>query len=200
MLILGIDTSFYYLTLALIKDDETIDSVYERCQRNQSEIIFPKLIAMFDRNNLNGNSIDAIVIVKGPGSYTGIRIAMSIAKIYCLQKDIPLYTLSSLQLYAGLDPKVIAMDARAQRCFFAVYDKGQAIISDRILTIKEVKEVIREFPNYGIYGDGRLVEDFDNFTDITENFLNLKSQWNRVENIHLLAPEYLKEESDYGKN
>jgi len=198
MITLAIDTSFYYLSLVLIKENQVIDSLYEKCYRNQSEIIFPRLNEMFIKNNLSGNSIDKIVVTKGPGSYTGVRIAMTIAKTYCSQKAIPLYTISTLRLYAGLKPKIVIIDARAYRCFFAVYSDGNPILSDCILDVKKAKDTIEDFFDFSIYGDAHLVGKNDCFDDVASNYLDLIDYWEQVESIHFLAPEYLKEKNSYG--
>ena len=74
MITLCMDTSHIYLSLALIRDDEIIGEVQEECWKHQSEEIFPKLEEMLSKLSLKSDDIDQIVITKGPGSYTGVRI------------------------------------------------------------------------------------------------------------------------------
>ena len=95
MLTLCIDTSFRYLGLALIKDDAIIASYQKDCLKKLSETIFVILDDMFKTNNISPQEIDAICIAGGPGSYTGIRIAMTIAKTLAQVSDIALYTIST---------------------------------------------------------------------------------------------------------
>ena len=83
MLTLCIDTAYKYLTCALIRDDEIIASYSKECFKRQSEMVFSALEEIFDQAKVARDSIDSLCITKGPGSYTGVRIAMSLAKTYC---------------------------------------------------------------------------------------------------------------------
>ena len=112
MITLAMDTSHVFLVLALIKDDQLVDSVQKKCWKRQSEEIFPCLMDMMDRNGLKPDDIDAMVITEGPGSYTGVRIAMTIAKVFCVMKEKPLYTIGTLQLFAGRRNGRVILDAR----------------------------------------------------------------------------------------
>lgn len=198
MLVLGIDTAFYYLNLTLIKDDLVIASHHEKCFRNQAELLVPNIEKLLKKVDLTCQEIDAMVISKGPGSYTGIRIAMSFAKVFCSVKNIPLYTLSTLLLYSGLKPTLTLIDARASRCFFSIYNQGRVIVEDCIIENSEALKMRTKHLEYHIYGDGHLIGEPDDFPCISENFLLLKDYWQIIENIHLLKPEYLKEEDAYG--
>lgn len=95
MITLCMDTSHVFLALALIRDDTLIASVCEQCWKRQSEEIFPKLIAMCEDAGVTPDDISQVVISKGPGSYTGVRIAMTVAKVLCAMKNIPLYTVGT---------------------------------------------------------------------------------------------------------
>ncbi|MBQ5542154.1 MAG: tRNA (adenosine(37)-N6)-threonylcarbamoyltransferase complex dimerization subunit type 1 TsaB, partial [Erysipelotrichales bacterium] len=101
MITLGMDTAGRYLNLALIKEEKTIDTVHRECFKHQSEEILPELQNLLARNGFTPEDVEAIVITEGPGSYTGIRIAMTLAKVYARMKEIPLYTVGSLQFLAG---------------------------------------------------------------------------------------------------
>ncbi len=200
MLVLGIDTSFYYLTIVLIKDDEIVEKVYEPCQRHQSELLVGRISEIFQRRHLDSGALDAIVITKGPGSYTGVRIAMTFAKIYCSQNPTKLYTISSLQLYSGLKNSLVILDARAERCFLGVYSQGGALQDDGIIPNDQLATVLSKYPDYTLYGDLNLIAKEKEFSDISANFLLLKEKWELVIDVHQLKPQYLKEQSAYGNN
>ena len=108
------DTSHVYLVLALIKDDQLIAKYSAECWKKQSEEIFVRLIEMCEKVNVTPEMIDQICISKGPGSYTGVRIAMTVAKVFCAMKNVPLYTIGTLQLYAGNRSCRVIMDARSK--------------------------------------------------------------------------------------
>lgn len=193
MLTLCIDTAYKYLSVCLIKDDKIIASSSEECFKRQSEEVFVALDRIFNEANINPKLIDSICISKGPGSYTGVRIAMTIAKVIGEVLNIDVYTISTLKLYAANKPNtMVIMNARADRAYVGIYDEGKTIMDDCILTIDQINA-----SKYNVVGDGSLVNKEDNFINICEAFLNTKSNWQKVDNIAYLVPEYLKESESY---
>ena len=193
MLTLCIDTSFRYLGLALIKDDEIIASHQEDCLKKLSESIFVVLDDLFKTSNISPQEIDAICIAKGPGSYTGVRIAMTIAKTLAQVSDIQLYTISTLQLYAANASKtMVIMDARAERAHVGAYDTEKTLIADCVMPLADI-----DTTGYELVGDLHLLGKEDKEPDIAVAFLKTKSSWQRIEEVAYLTPEYLKATSDY---
>ena len=76
---LCMDTAHRYLVIGLYENDCLINAVSRPSWKRQSETIFPELIRLMDEAGWVSEDIDEIVITDGPGSYTGVRIAMSIA-------------------------------------------------------------------------------------------------------------------------
>ncbi len=200
MITLCLDTCFYHLTIAIIKDDQILDSIFLLSNKNQSEIIFEKIIGLFKNNNLSPKDVEQVVVTSGPGSYTGSRIAMTIAKVFTSSKSIELYTIPTLALYAGLSKEIVIIDARATRSYIGIYNQGNKVIEDQVVENEKLLELIKDYPEYSIYGDGHLIDLSDNFADISSNFLSLKDRWVKVDNIHRLQPEYLKDNNAYGNN
>lgn len=193
MLTLCIDTAYKYLTCALIKDDKIIASYCEECFKRQSEEVFLALDKIFKEANINKLDIDSICISKGPGSYTGTRIAMSIAKVIAEVKHIDLYTISTLRLYASDKQNcMVLMNARADRAYVGVYDKDNQVLKDCVMFVSDIDP-----KDYEIIGDGSLLGKDDNFPDISDSFLKTKYMWEKVDNIAYLVPEYLKESESY---
>ena len=193
MITLCLDTSHKYLSIILIKDNKILDSYSELCFKKQSEYIFVKLNQLFDNNKLVPKDISAICISKGPGSYTGVRIAMTIAKTICSLTDIKLYTISTLRLYANnLSNTLVLMDARSKRAYYAVYDVSKCIIEDRVDYIDNI-----EFNDYNVVGDKSLIGEVDNYYNIGECFLNTIDYWLLEDDVDYVTPMYLKDNSDY---
>ncbi len=193
MLTLCIDAAYKYLTVALLNDKGIIESISFECFKKQSEEVFVCLEQLFKKANINKNDIDSICISKGPGSYTGVRIAMTIAKVICQIRSIKLYTISTLRLYAGNKANtMVVMDARANRAYVGVYDKENCILKDQALPLDEV-----DTKDYDVILDGGLVGKQDNNPDIANCFLATKNLWEEVEEVNFLSPEYLKESNAY---
>lgn len=196
MITLCMDTSHKHLTLALIQDDQLIKKSMTECFKQQSETIFPELVKLCEEAKIKPDDIQEVVVTTGPGSYTGVRIAMTIAKVLCATKNIPCYALNTLQLYSGNHAKCcVLLDARSKRAYFAKYNHGEVVQEPGVFTIDEIQNFIKT--DEEILGDGSLLGKEDNYVDLAESFLALKPYWEKVENIHCLVPEYLKSSEEY---
>ena len=100
MKVLGIDTSSLATSVAVIEDNKLICEYTINTKKTHSQKLMPMIENMLNISDLNINEIDLIAVCEGPGSFTGIRIAITIAKTisYCL--NIPIYTVSYLELSA----------------------------------------------------------------------------------------------------
>ena len=192
MITLCMDTSHTWLVIGLIKDDQVIGKVQEKCWKKQSEELFPRLTALMNDCHLQPEGIDQIVISKGPGSYTGVRIAMTVAKVFCAMADKPIYTVSTLLLYAGKKNCRVVTDARGKRVYTCLFFDGKALEEERAVEIENL-----EIGDVNIVGDGALVGRQDEWPDIVDNFLELKDEWEKHDNVHLVVPEYLKSSASY---
>lgn len=195
MITLCMDTSHTWLVVGLIKDDKVIGKLQEKCWKKQSEELFPKLIELMDSLQLVPEDIDQIVISKGPGSYTGVRIAMTVAKVFCAMRNLPIYTVSTLLLYAGKRNCRVITDARGNRVYTGLFQDGHVVNQEQVIEISDL-----HIENEEIVGDGHLVGKEDIWPDIVENFNDLKDQWEAWENVHLVVPEYLKSSDSYLPN
>ena len=193
MITLCIDTAYKYLTCALIKDDEIISSYSKECFKRQSEEVFSALDTVFNEANLERSSIDSICISEGPGSYTGTRIAMTIAKVIGEVVPVNVYTISTLRLYAaGKDNCMVVMDARADRVYCGIYDRDNVVMQDCVMPVDGVNHEV-----YNLMGDGSIFGKEDDFGNIPEAFLKTRDYWQKVEKLAYLTPKYLKESESY---
>lgn len=196
MYTLGLDTSHRFLIVALMDDHQLVDSVMQECSKQQSEQLLPQVDKLLAAHQLTANDISALVITKGPGSYTGVRIAMTMAKVMASLKKLPLYTLSTLQLYAGLADCYSFIDARSQRVYAGRYCDGVALQPDTIIPNDQMVQLLAD-PSIKAIGDLHLFGKPDNYGAVAENFWLLKDQWQLVEKVDLLQPDYLKARQEY---
>lgn len=193
------DTSHLDLNLALVDGETMVAQYTQPSPKTQSENIIPMIQQLFNAVEWRVDELDGVVITKGPGSYTGVRIAMTVAKVLCTTKHLELYTLSTLQALAGMHTNTMALlDARSGRVFAGVYHEGKALSNDAILTCAEAKSFVHA-NQYQCVGDAHLIEQSSLNVQILHNMIQLKPLWEHVESIHQLTPTYLKEQDDYGK-
>ncbi len=197
MYTIGIDTSHQFLLIALIRDDELVEGIQQDCFKHQSEYLVPEIDKLLTRHGLTADDIDNYVVAKGPGSYTGVRIGMTLAKVAGSLMNKNVYTLSTLQLYAGLQNCYVIMDARAKRVYVGRYENGQPLMADTIYTNDRMKEIIDSGAE--VIGDLHLFGKEDIYGDLCQNFIDLRDFWQKVDKIDLLTPTYLKENEEYLK-
>jgi tRNA threonylcarbamoyladenosine biosynthesis protein TsaB len=176
-------------------DDKVIDGIQKECPKLQSEHIVLELDELLKKNNVLLKEVKSVVVTIGPGSYTGVRIGLTVAKILGSIVGKKVYTLSTLQLYAGVDNALVLLDARAGRCYVGRYNKGVAIREDSVLTNKEIKEMLND--DIILIGDLHLFDRESYYPEIAANFMLLKELWQKIENIDVLSPVYLKSSQEY---
>ena len=197
MYTVGVDTSHQFLLLALLKDDRLVEGVQLDCFKHQSEYLIPEISKLLERHGLEASDIDSFVVAQGPGSYTGVRIGMTMAKVLGSLMNRDVYTLSTLQLYAGLEDCYVIMDARAKRVYVGRYKDGKPLMEDTIYTNDRMKEIIDSGAN--VIGDLHLFGQEDRYGDLAQHFADLRDFWQKVDNVDLLTPTYLKSSEEYLK-
>ena len=193
MITLLLDSSNIDLSVGIAEDDKLIDYVSYEAWQCQSEYMIQEIDKLFTKHNISKDDLEGVVVNVGPGSYTGIRISLTIAKVTCLALGIPLYALSSLRaLQKELEPSICLMNARSNRSYIGVYDEG-VVLTDGIMTNDEVKEYISKHPEYIICGDTKYlgVEGYKN--NIIEEMLLLKSKAVKYDDPLGVKPIYLKD-------
>ena len=101
MTVLAIDTSNYALGVALLEENQVLGEYITNLKKNHSVRIMPAIeILMSDCERVPAD-LTKIVVAKGPGSYTGVRIGVTIAKTLAWTLNIPLVGVSSLEILAA---------------------------------------------------------------------------------------------------
>jgi len=101
MKILAFDTSNKPLSVAVVVDGEVLAHVESTEKKTHSISILPDIKNTLEESNLTINDIDLIAVSKGPGSYTGVRIAVTVAKTLVDTLSKKLVGVSSLELLAA---------------------------------------------------------------------------------------------------
>lgn len=126
MKILSIDTSTNVMGVALTEQNQVIGEIITNVKKNHSIRLMPAIEQLMKDCDITPQMLHKIVVAKGPGSYTGVRIGVSIAKTLAWSLNLPLVGLSSLEQLAwngkDFDGFVCpVMDARRQQLFTGLY-------------------------------------------------------------------------------
>lgn len=126
MIWLGIETANGPLSVALVKDNKVLAEVVQNIKLTHSVGAMPAIEELFNKTGLKPADIDAIAVSEGPGSYTGVRIGVTLAKTLAWTLNKPLVGVSSLKTLAVnasyMDCYICPIiDARRRNLYTAVY-------------------------------------------------------------------------------
>ena len=164
MKILGLDSSGIVASVAIVEDDVLIAEYTVNYKKTHSQTLLPMLDEIAKMTELDLNSIDAIVVAAGPGSFTGLRIGSATAKGLGLALKKPLIAIPTVEglaynLYdiSGLICPI--MDARRKQVYTGIYrftDHQLKVVEDQMEVPMET--VIEKLNQYGeavtFLGDG----------------------------------------------
>ncbi len=187
------DTSNKYLVVALYENDICLQTVQELGNQKQSEYAIMYLQRILQESNLTMLDIDQMVITNGPGSYTGVRVAMTIAKTLAATTNIRIKVVSSLMAYAGAKKAISVLDARSKKMYVGVYENSKPVIEEQILDIGDFENFISMYPGFDIVGNGEIVNCETHKVDLAENIFQLSKGIEVVKNIDALVPHYIKQ-------
>ena len=190
---LFIDTSTKYLCIGIAKDEKVIYKFQQEAIKKQSELTIPFLQKALKENNLELNDIDEVIVTIGPGSFTGIRIGMCVAKVLASLNNIPLKAISSLNSYASLGKKIVILDAKAKRVYLGIYNDNKKVIDECVVEISTLKEMLKDYPDYDVVLDSYLIDLDSEEIDVIENMNRISLTSDVVENIDSLVPIYFKD-------
>ena len=96
---LAIDSAVSKLTISAKNDEFSVSTVFDIGMK-QSETLLPAIDYVLSKLNITTNDLDYLVLSKGPGSFTGLRLAFAALKSIEMAKNIPLYGISTLDTYS----------------------------------------------------------------------------------------------------
>lgn len=143
MRVLYIDTSSDYLYSGIVVDDKLVSSIKKKYEKDLSKEALPKIIELFDEADITPKDLDKIIVVNGPGSFTGIRIGITIAKTIAWALNInitPISGLTAMAISCNTNTyKMPLIDARRGYVYGAIYDKdNNKVIEDSHIELKEL--------------------------------------------------------------
>lgn len=172
MKILAFDSSNQPLTVAVVEDEEILTEQLINVRRNHSIQLMPAIDEALKQANLPLEQIDRIAVASGPGSYTGLRIAVTVAKSLAWAQNIDLVGISSLKVLAGnssSDSKKLIVplfDARRENVYTGLYARDEMgeliqIEADTHMAASKWAEFLaEEYPNRQVELIGSDAKEF----------------------------------------
>lgn len=198
MVKLVIDASNGYLSLSCFKNKQLLNNFETECKINLSEVLLLEIDNILKKSKIKKTDLTEIIITKGPGSYTALRVVMSVAKTFSFVLSIKIKMISSLILQAGekIQNKNVVIvpiiDGRRDNVYSAVYFNKKELLDEGYYSIKELLEFLNTLNKEAVL----IGSDVNNF-----NYENLLSPYTLFdENIktkNLIFVEEFLEDSDY---
>lgn len=195
MIKLFIDTATSRLIVGIYKDNKELYLENVEAHNDLSSRVLPTIKKICEEVNIKINDVDEIYVVNGPGSFTGIRVGVTIAKTLAWSLNKKIYTVSELQLQASCGKKkyvVPMIDARRGYVYAGVYNKNlKSIIKDQYIKLEELKDLVSEYST-----DELTFVSYDKFEnavvpEIDVERLLTKGKFKEI-NPHNVNPNYLK--------
>lgn len=200
MISLFIDTCSSKLIIGLFKDNKLIEKIEKLSNNDLSSQTLPYLDKLLKKNNLNPNDVDKIFVINGPGSFTGIRIGVTIAKMMAWTLNIDIVTISELELLASTPFKtnyiIPYIDARRNAVYAGIYDKdGNNIMPDCYINIEQLKNSLDSSKSYTFVSYDYEKVNISN-QDLEPNINVEKVITKHIDDVplnpHSVNPNYLK--------
>lgn len=153
MRLLHIDTSNQPLSVAITEGNEVLAEFNSGMRINHSITMMSQIESLLEYTKLKMKDIEGIVVAKGPGSYTGVRIGVTAAKTLAYTLNIPLYAVSSLAAIAATVRMhefllIPVIDARRNHVYAGIYRykgvKLELVEDDTYISIDELNQKLKE--------------------------------------------------------
>jgi len=179
MYTLFIDSHYKEILLVLYKDNELLDKILLTDFKSTSVETMPALTRILEKNNLKPEDLNKIAVCVGPGSFTGTRIGVTIAKTMAYSIKIPIVSILSIDMIGlNLNSKLYVAVLENNGAFVALYD-NKVIGEINYMKNDEYEEFKK---------NNTVIEDIEMDYNKLIEFINNKQE----ENVHDVNPIYVK--------
>ena len=168
MKILCFDTALNKLYMALGEDNKVLYSKIMENENNNyaSAHLASTIVEVLSKFSLTLKDIDALGVNIGPGSFTGIRAALTTAKVISSQLDIPLVGVNSFEILSSLNNQAektaVILDARKNNAFISIFENDKCIFVPQMVKCEDIVKLIQ---------NSNVITD-DKMSNVIENALN----------------------------
>ncbi len=196
---LYLDTTSNFLYTGVVENNDLICERKLRFDKDLSTMALTTMVKMLEEKNIKPSDIDKIVLVNGPGSFTGCRIGITIAKTFAWSLNIPITTISSLEAMAlsneNYDFFIPVLDARRDFVFSGIYDKdNNQIMKNQYIKKSVLETAINNMSDNFIFITNDDIELNGPKVNYDPNILNIVLKYKDKEpvNPHGIDADYLK--------
>ena len=195
MTALFLDTSSNTLIISIVKENQLLDKFILESAREHSIYAVDKLKEVIENNHLTPKDIDKLFVVNGPGSFTGIRIGVTIAKTYAYALNKEIVPVSSLKMeilgFTDFDYYVSIIPDIRDYSYLGIYNKEYNTIFEGLVDQETLDNKVNELTGK-IKTEKR---ELDSSKNKNLDILSIIKYYIKEENVnpHGVNPNYLKE-------
>lgn len=179
---LFIDTHAKNVTIILFKDGKIVDEINIETMNKHSVVTMPSIKRILEDNNCDVKELTEILVCNGPGSFTGSRIAVTLAKTMAFSLNIPIKQIDALTIKAvnvENDKKVVVLKDR-NGAYVGKYDGNNELLDDLVyISNSDYKELVAKETVY---------DDVEVDYEVVYEYLSNKDYIN----VHEVKPIYVK--------
>lgn len=198
MVTLAINTASRTTQIALLQDDKILREKEWISENNESEKLMPEIDDLLKNKKIKYDDLERIIVVKGPGSFTGLRVGVSVANAIAYVQKIPVYGIDSFKFLRAKNEDdeidVIVLFAGRSEVYVQLTAKSEPVI----YKVEEAVDVLKEKGIKKVFGEV-LQEQKKSFKEVKliestktfgETVLSLKEK--ELEKKNIIEPLYIK--------
>ena len=198
MVTLAINTASRTTQIALLKQDKILREKEWISENNESEKLMPEIDDLLKNKKIKYDDLERIIVVKGPGSFTGLRVGVSVANAIAYVQKIPVYGIDSFKFLRAKNEddeiEVIVLFAGRSEVYVQLTEKSEPVI----YKVEEAVDVLKEKGIKKVFGEV-LQEQKKSFKEVQliestktfgETVLSLKEK--ELEKKNIIEPLYIK--------
>ncbi len=170
-----IDTAVKGCNIALFDQDNILASVQKPIERGHAEAILPLYEELMKNIGKTPQDIENVYVSVGPGSFTGLRVGLSVARFIGFSLGIPVHGVTSFQAFSAHvksdKDRCVVVETKRSDFYVQMFDKNYHTLNDpQSVSANDVAGILEKYPDCIITGDAvdRLVTEAPNLTQETQ--------------------------------
>lgn len=182
---LFLDVTQNYCHIAIFNKRDIIKNISIKTNNNLTDLVVEHIDKLIRKSKITYKNINSLYILIGPGSFTGVKVATTIAKTWLVVNKVNIYMMNSLRFQIPSNSGISVIDAKSNKWYMCVIKNSKYIIKPKLITNDELKKTITKYEKLHIY------KNF-NDTNVFNNLLLLYKKFTLLTSIKNLKPLYIK--------
>lgn len=135
MILLAIESSASSVSVAVLSDQKVLGYRWEKMERGQGEALIPLIQSLLAELGLDIQAITAVAVAVGPGSFTGVRVALSAARAVGLALNVPVMGVTNFEVASFELPKplTVVLDTKRGDYYTQFLDETGAVMGEPVV-------------------------------------------------------------------